>query len=130
MALSQGPYTGINYLYLSDIADNALNRPDYLIYRFEEPLTSEDTVSTIEKIRFQYTDGFHDAEALLVDGFLKDIYIITKSDNPSRIYLLAYPQSSTLTNRGFMVGQLNFGGVKEQHCLPPGMRSLSKPILL
>ena len=110
MALSQGPHASINYLYLADIGDNDLARPDYLIYRFEEPLLSVDTVKTIEKIRFKYTDGSHDAEALLVDGASKDIYIITKSDNPSRIYKLAYPQSPTSTNLALLVGQLNFGG--------------------
>ncbi|MGZ5133908.1 MAG: hypothetical protein ACXWCG_02105 [Flavitalea sp.] len=110
MALSYGPHASINYLYLADIGDNNLVRPEYIIYRFEEPLLSVDTVSTVERIRFQYPDGAHDAEAFLVDDASKDIYIITKSDNPSRIYKLVYPQSTTFTNQAILVGQLSFGG--------------------
>lgn len=111
MALSQGPNHSLDYLFLADIGDNLLIRNDYVIYRFPEPALLVDMVSTVDNIRFQYPVGSHDAEAILADPMTKDIYIITKSDNPSHIYKLPYPQSVTTVNKAVLVGALGFGGV-------------------
>ena len=77
-----------NEIYIAEIGDNALLYPDYFFYKFAEPLAAIDTVTTIETIRFTYSDGKHDAEAFVVDAATKNIYIITKNDNPSKIYRL------------------------------------------
>jgi hypothetical protein len=98
-------------LYIGDIGDNNRAFSDYTIYKIPEPDATEDTVVAIEKIWFQYPDGAHDAEALLVDAGTKDIYIITKRDNPSLIYKIAFPYSFTELNTAVKVGQLNYSGV-------------------
>ncbi len=73
-------------LYIGDIGDNAQVNDEYVIYIFDEPLSTVDTVFVFEKIRFRYVDGPRDAEAFFVDDFTKDIYIITKRDNPLYYY--------------------------------------------
>ena len=111
MSLAKGPDPSLNYIYLADVGDNPLNRTEYAVYRFGEPSLATDTVHVFDKIRFQYPDGRHDAEAIMVENTTKDIYILTKSDNPAGIYKLGYPQSTTSINQALSLGRLLFGGV-------------------
>ncbi len=110
LATGMGPASGTQYIYLADIGDNALAASQYFIYRFAEPLSASDTVFNYDKITFQYPDGPHDAEAILVENSTKDIYIITKQDSPSRIYKIHYPQETGAVNTALLVGSLSFGG--------------------
>ena len=75
---------------------------------------------------FQYPDGPHDAEAIVVDNNTKDIYIITKQDNPSRVYKLAYPQSTSAINTATLSGSLSFSGVTSAAVSPNGNEILVK----
>jgi hypothetical protein len=111
LALSSGPVAGINYLYIADIGDNNKVYTQYSIYSFAEPLASTDTVTVYDEIRFQYPDGPHDAEAMIVNPASKDIYIITKQDAVSRIYKLGYPQNTAGINTAVYTGSLQFTGV-------------------
>ena len=111
LATGNGPTANTNYLYIADIGDNNKVFSQYTIYRFPEPLATTDTVSTYDEIRFQYPDGSHDAEAILLDNASKNIYIITKQDTLSRIYKLMYPQSTTTMNTAVYAGALPFNGV-------------------
>jgi hypothetical protein len=120
MALANGPVAGTNYIYLADIGDNNLVSSEYFIYRFAEPAASATVVSAVDKISFQYPDGSHDAEAILVDNSTKDIYIITKQDMPSRIYKLAYPQSTSNVNIATLSGSLSFTGATSAAASPDG----------
>lgn len=111
MALSKGPDPSLSYLYLADIGDNSKARNDCAIYRVPEPGITAMNATGTEKLRFAYPDGPRDAEGIIVSHSSRDIYIITKSDNPARIYKLPYPQSTTATNTAIQVGQLGFSGV-------------------
>ena len=97
MALANGPVNGTDYIYLADIGDNSLAFSSYFIFRFVEPPAAATTVANVDKITFRSPDGPHDAEAILVDNNTKDIYIITKQGNPSRIYKLAYRKVPALS---------------------------------
>lgn len=98
-------------LYVGDIGDNNRVYDEYSFYCFNEPLISVDTVRSFEKIRFSYEDGPHDAEAFFVDPQTQDIYIITKRDNPSLIYKISYPYSTSSLNTAAKIGSLPFTGV-------------------
>jgi hypothetical protein len=111
MAIAKGPDPSKNYIYISDMGDNYYRWSSYFIYRFPEPLKSADTVFNIEKIEFKYPDGYHDAEAFIVDPFNNDIYIITKRDDPSRVYLLKYPYSLNSVNTVSHLFNLPYSGV-------------------
>jgi hypothetical protein len=82
----------------------------YKFYKFPEPSAAVDTVTGIETINFTYPDGSHDAEAFLIDAATKDIYIITKRDNLSRIYRLSYPYNTSV-NTVALMGDLPYTGV-------------------
>jgi hypothetical protein len=111
MAIAKGPDPSKNYVYISDMGDNYYRWSSYFIYRFPEPLKSADTVYSFEKIEFKYPDGYHDAEAFIVDPFNNDIYVITKRDDPSRVYLLKYPYSLNSVNTVSYLFNLPYSGV-------------------
>jgi len=96
-------------IYIAETGDNALAYNNYKFYKFPEPSAAMDTVTNIETINFTYPDGSHDAEAFLVDASTRDIFIITKSDNPSKIYRLSYPYIAN--NVTAHVGSLPYTGV-------------------
>lgn len=96
-------------IYIAETGDNSQVYPDYLFYKFPEPSSVTDTIKNIETIRFSYPDGSHDAEAFIVDPITKDIFIITKRDNPSRVYKLSFPYAAT--NIVTPVGSLDYSGV-------------------
>lgn len=76
-------------IYVGEIGNNELERPEQAIYRLTEPVISaEDARSSkadpketapSEKLTFTYPDVRHNAEALLVDPSSGNIYIITKT---------------------------------------------------
>lgn len=95
-------------IYIAETGDNGGTYGSYRFYKFAEPSMNTDTVTNIETINFTYPDGPHDAEAFLVDES-KDIYILTKRDNVSRIYKLSYPYNSN--NTVSLVGSLPYSSV-------------------
>lgn len=113
-------------LYLAETGDNNQTYSSYAIYKLAEPAAAIDTVYQFEKVNFNYPDGSHDAEALLVDPETKDIYIITKRDNPSLIYKLSFPYSTTATNTLVQVGTLSYTGVVSAALSPDGKEVLVK----
>ena len=111
LVVADGPVEGKKYLYIGEIGDNNYAYHTYSIYRLPEPKLNVDSVTDYEKINFKYPDGSHDAEAMLVDGRSKDIFIITKRDQRSRVYKLAYPQDATTVNTASFVMDLPYKGV-------------------
>ncbi len=97
------------HIFIGEIGDNAETYGSYRFYRFPEPSSSADTIYNAEEINFTYPDGSHDAEAFVVDPVTKDIYIITKRDNPSKLYRLSFPYAAdnVLTD----AGSLSYNGV-------------------
>lgn len=101
MEVSYGPDPNKSYIYLADTGDNSQVRPNYSIYRFEEPRFDEshrgelvriDDIN-VDRIRFTYPSGSsYDTEAMLVDPLTKDIFLITKRGEFSKLFVLPYPQ--------------------------------------
>ncbi len=116
MEVSVGPEAGESYIYLADTGDNDERRPDYSIYRFPEPEFTEDhrdrTVTLedfrLERIRFRFPDGSHDTEGMLVDPWTKDIFLVTKRDVVSMLYVLPFPQDTAGFSEAFKVGGFSF----------------------
>jgi len=101
MAIGPGPTVGAQYLYVGDIGDNNAIRSNITIYRVAEPTVSstQSPVTTsltgVERLQFTYPAGARDAESLFVDPLTRDIYILTKREDPHRLYRAPYPQSTT-----------------------------------
>jgi hypothetical protein len=55
------------------------------------------SLSGASKLTFAYPDGPRDAESLFVDPLTRDIYILTKRENPHRLYRAPYPQATSGT---------------------------------
>jgi hypothetical protein len=101
IAVGPGPEAGKNYIYLGEIGDNLAQYRYKIIYRFEEPALSDSTdqitINNPNKIIFRLPDGKKDTETLLVNPKTKDIYIISKREEPVHVYELKYPQSTSDT---------------------------------
>jgi len=117
LEVGPGPEEGESYIYLAEIGDNDRVYPDYKIYRFIEPVWNGQQAQSplsvprerIATITFTYPDGLrHDAETLLLDPLTKDLFIVTKRDAHSIIYVLPYPQSTGHTIEAIRVGTFPF----------------------
>jgi hypothetical protein len=111
MAVGPGPAAGASYLYLGDIGDNNAIRGSVNVYRVPEPSVSVGQLPVNvnlagDTIRLTYPDGARDAETLMVDPLTNDLYVISKRESKSRVYLAAYPQSTTQTTVMQYLGEL------------------------
>lgn len=80
-------------LYFGDIGDNLERRSDYVVYRVPEPakLGGGTTSVNAEAFPFQYPDGSHDSEALMVHPTTGAVYLVTKTLGQSKLYELPQP---------------------------------------
>jgi hypothetical protein len=115
--IGPGPEAGFNYIYLGEVGDNNRVYRDYKIYRFKEPVFEEahrgNKISInnqdIETITFSYPDGLrHDVETLLLDPWTKDLFLVTKRDFFSIIYVLPFPQDVEAPMEAIRVGEFPF----------------------
>jgi hypothetical protein len=101
IAVGPGPVAGVNYVYVADIGDNDAKYSSVFIYRFREPDLTGKTlpvrlnIDTVDQIELKYPDGPRNAETLMVDPLTKDIYIASKENGISKVYVAGYPQSTS-----------------------------------
>lgn len=119
------------YVYVADIGDNNKAFSTYTIYKFKEPnlnnmTTATNTIEEVEKINFQYADGSRDAETLLVEPASQDIYIVSKRDVKSRLYVIRFPYSQTAVNVAQFLAELPFSGAVGGSVSPSGKEVLIK----
>lgn len=102
----------ISYIYIAEIGDNQGQYDDKYIYRFPEPKLengeTEVTISDFETIKFAYPQKARDAESLMIDPLTKDIIIISKREEFSKIFELKYPYSKDAINILVEKGELPF----------------------
>lgn len=95
IAVGPGPDPTKNYVYVGEIGDNLAKHTYKYIYRFEEPkLTSGQTqvdITNFTTLCFRLEDKKKDTETLLLDPGTKDLYVITKREEPVHVYQLKYP---------------------------------------
>jgi hypothetical protein len=76
-------------IYVADIGDNAARRATIDVYSFTADPSSPGTEVDAARLRLQYPDGAHDAEALMVDPRTGDLVIVTKGyDGRAGVYTL------------------------------------------
>lgn len=123
IAIGPGPQPGIPYLYLGDIGDNAGKRSSITVYRVAEPRVEDGTTMmsvAAEALTLTYPDGARDAEALIVDPLTQDLYIITKREAKSRIYMVKAPHSTGSTRKLTFVGELPMNFITAGDISPTG----------
>ncbi len=114
--IGPGPEEGVNYIYLGEVGDNHRAYGNYKVFRFEEPIFEEShrgqknpITTPIETIDFRYPDGLrYDVETLLLDPWTKDLFLVTKRDFFSIIYVLPYPQKTSGFDEPIKVGEFPF----------------------
>lgn len=88
---------GKPWLLVGDIGDNTARRPFITLHLVAEPMREElspktpITVPVTWTLRVRYEDGAHDCESVAVDPVERAIYLISKRDNPSRLYSVPFP---------------------------------------
>lgn len=103
ITVGPGPDPSKNYVYVGDIGDNMAKHKYKFVYRFEEPTfaegTSEMIIENFDKIIFKLSDKKKDSESLLIDPKTKDLYVVSKREEPVVVYKLPYPYNpgDTLT---------------------------------
>ena len=128
------PTDNIPYIYVADTGDNNERRPDCSIYKFKEPVFHPDHEGLnniyedkgLERFRFTYPDGSHDTEAMLVDPVTQDIYLTTKRDVFSFLYVMPYPQTSKEIRTIIKVGEFAFREATAGSVSPDGNRVVIK----
>jgi hypothetical protein len=96
IAVGPGPDPNKNYVYVAEIGDNDAVYQEKFIYRFEEPTWKEGmsdkiTISAFDKIIFKLEDKRKDTETLLIDAKTKNLYVVSKREEPVYLYELKYP---------------------------------------
>lgn len=80
------------WLLIGDIGDNRARRQHLTLYGLPEPdgdsESNKEYVQPAWQIDFRYEDGPRDAEALAVDTQQQMIYILSKREQPPRLYRL------------------------------------------
>ncbi|WP_276371415.1 hypothetical protein [Chryseolinea sp. H1M3-3] len=94
IAVGPGPDASKTYVYVGDIGDNNAVYPYKYIYRFEEPVYSANAevvvISDFDTIIFQLDDGIKDTESLMIDSGTKNLYVVSKREDPVYVYELKY----------------------------------------
>lgn len=116
MAIGPGPATGVDYLFLADTGNNALDRAVVTIYRVPEPaldafqLPVTTTVGGVAAFPVQYPGGVRrDAETLLVDPVSGDWFLVTRDRSrtgSTYVYLNPWPQQAGVTTTLQLVATL------------------------
>jgi hypothetical protein len=97
IAVGPGPEEGKSYVYVGEIGDNLSQYSVKVIYRFEEPVLTPGvkkvTITRFDTIAFQLPDGKKDMETLLINPVSKNLYVVSKREEPVHVYELKYPYS-------------------------------------
>jgi hypothetical protein len=96
ITVGPGPDPKKNYIYIGEIGDNFAQYPDKKIYRLEEPKLVKDStirIDSVDVITVQLPKTRKDTETLMIDPKTKDLFIVSKRENPVVVYKIPYPQS-------------------------------------
>lgn len=130
ITVGPGPDSTKNYVYMAEIGDNSATFPLKYIYRFEEPVIGSSekkiAITDFDTITFQLPDMRKDTEALLIDPKTKDLYIVSKREEPVYVYQLKYPYSKKDTLTALHVGSLPMTQIVAGDFSPDGSEILMK----
>ena len=126
--ISVAPVSGISHVFVPDFGDNFQLFYNYTIYRFPEPSIQTDTIKTMDQIRFVYPDKAHDAEAMMIDPLTGNIYIITKRDVKSKVYLIPSPQNTDTVIKATYLTDLTYNQVVSASMSADGTEILIKTL--
>lgn len=132
MAIARDETMAKSYIYLADIGDNYSYYHQIKIYRFPEPLLDgieipiRGNIEDIQAMHLRYPNGKRDAEALMIDPLDQNMYIISKREAFSHLYLAGtFKANQTWHIMEFLV-KLPFRSVVAADISPNGQEVLIK----
>lgn len=133
VAIGPASEPGRSALYIGEIGDNTGVRGQVRVYRIPEPDLAGTALGSVlaavvpETTALVYPDGARDAEALVVDPESGAIFVITKREPVSRVYLVRNPIFGTGTETVMeFIGEMDVGGVVAADACPDGETVLVK----
>lgn len=118
MSITTDRRTNLHYILVGDIGDNLQIRGSYSIYKFQEPILlpthylNDNSISpVIEEIRFSYPNGSKNSEAMAVDPETDNIYVFSRTQDTTEVFVSLSNNRSSGTNELTLVAKLPFGRV-------------------
>jgi len=108
------------WLYIGDVGDNKLQRPEHTIFRVPEPtVTAAETAvpndaptALAEHLTFSYPDQNNDAETMMIEPHSGDVYVLSKRiSGPSGVYRIKPTFGSGSHQKAEAVTQLSVPAV-------------------
>jgi hypothetical protein len=129
ITVGPGPVAGKSYVYVGEIGDNNAKYQFKRIYRFEEP----EVQHAGEKVELKAFDTItfrlpskKDTETLLIDPLTRNLYVISKREEPVFVYEIAYPYSTSDTLLAREVASLPLTQIVGGDISPDGRKVLLK----
>jgi hypothetical protein len=100
------------YLFVGDIGDNDCLHDWKYIYRLPEPDLANagpgqaTPVARVDTLTFAYPDGRRDVETLLYDPVSRGLYLVSKRERQTYLYLLPHPQPWRSRTTAQLLGRL------------------------
>ena len=94
--MSTGPKRS---LWVGDLGDGPHDRAQVSVYKFAEPKKLRNARVATTEYTFEYAEGAHNAEALMVHPKTGRVYVITKADSGAAIYVAPKTLSTKGTNK-------------------------------
>lgn len=100
IAVGPGPAKDVSYVYIGDTGDNDERYAEHVIYRLPEPkaalvegaAVTATAATPVDSLRYRYERGTPDAEALMIDPWTRDLYVISKRKSGGDLFSIRYPQ--------------------------------------
>jgi len=117
IAIGPGPNPGTSYIYFGDLGSNTASRDKVRVLRMPEPTVdlswAQNPVSrnlnNVEVFSLAYPDGKYNAETLMIDGNLGELFIVTKQTALARIYRARLSSLTTGQDNPLeFVGEISF----------------------
>jgi hypothetical protein len=75
-----------DWLLIGDVGDNRARRDHVVVHAVPEPDTTATHARIAWSLRFRYPDGPRDAEGIAVDQLRGELLVLSKRDQPARLY--------------------------------------------
>ncbi len=88
-------WRGRSLLILADVGDNRGRRDQVRLHFIEEPAALDASVRSVHSLALRFPDGPRDCEAVAFDPLDERIYLLSKRDQPPRLYSLDAAEALT-----------------------------------